>query len=143
MSNEAIFLPMLAMIVLTAIVWVYMYALRIPAMRRLRKSAQTYTTPQSISELLPEAVNYPAYNLRNLLELPLLFYVLCLYVHAVQAVDAVYVGVAWLFVLFRVLHSAEHCLRNKVMTRFVLYSCAAIALWFMLARALIRAIAVY
>ena len=143
MSNESIFLPMLTMIALTAVVWVYMYALRIPAMRRARKAAQTYTTPQSIIQLLPEAVNYPANNLKNLFELPVLFYVLCLYIHAVQAVDAVYVGAAWVFVIFRILHSVEHCLRNKVMTRFVLYSCAALALWFMLGRALIGAISVY
>lgn len=143
MTNEAIFLPMLVMIMLTAIVWLYMYALRIPAMRRARKAAQAYTTPQSIIELLPEQVNYPAYNLKNLFELPVLFYVLCLYVHAIGTVDSAYVAAAWVFVVFRVLHSLEHCLRNKVMTRFILYSCAAVALWFMLARALIGAIMVY
>ena len=79
MNNAAIFLPMLATMALTAVVWFYMYAKRILAMRKAGVSVQTYTTPEKISELLPEAVNFPANNLKNLFEVPTLFYSLCLY----------------------------------------------------------------
>ncbi len=127
---------MLGMMALTAIVWFVMYARRIPAMRKARLPAQTYTVPETISQHLPEAVNYPANNLKNLFELPVLFYALCLYLNAAGHVDQIYVLAAWLFFILRVLHSIVHCTINIVMLRFSLYSAAALVLWLMLGRAL-------
>ena len=143
MNPETIFLPMLATMTLTAIVWFYMYARRIPAMRRARVSVQTYTTPDKITEHLPEDVNYAANNLKNLFEVPILFYGLCLYLFVSGNVDAAYVVAAWLFFLLRAFHSFVHCTRNIVMLRFYLYASSALALWFMLGRALISELAVY
>jgi hypothetical protein len=143
MNPEAIFLPMLATMTLTAIVWFYMYARRIPAMRRARVSVQTYTTPDKVTEHLPEDVNYAANNLKNLFEVPILFYGLCLYLFVSGHVDAAYVVAAWLFFLLRAFHSIVHCTRNIVMLRFYLYASSALALWFMLGRALITELAVY
>jgi len=135
MRNEQILLPMLGMMVLTAVVWFVMYARRIPAMRKARKPAQVYTTPDKVSEILPEEINYPAYNLKNLFELPVLFYALCLYFYVTATAESVDVIAAWLFLLFRVVHSAIHCTANIVMARFLTYCAAALALWFMLGRA--------
>lgn len=135
MNGQEIFPPMLGVMLLTAAVWAYMYMLRISAMRKARVPVQTYTTPDKCAEILPESVNYPAYNLKNLFELPVLFYVLCLYLQVSGEVDSIYVATAWIFLAFRVLHSVVHCTSNVVMVRFYLYLCAAIALWFMLARA--------
>ena len=143
MTGEAIFLPMLATMTLTAIVWFYMYARRIPAMRRAGVRVQTYTTPDTVAEYLPDEVNYSANNLKNLFEVPILFYGLCLYLFVSGNVDTGYVIAAWLFFLFRLFHSIVHCTRNIVMLRFYLYSGAAVALWFMLGRALIGELAVY
>jgi hypothetical protein len=42
---------------------------------------------------------------------------------------------AWVFAIFRVLHSAVHCAFNLVMLRFYLYLVSTLAVWFMLARA--------
>jgi len=143
MNGNAIFLPMLATMSLTAVVWCYMYAKRIPAMRRARVSVQTYTTPEKVAEILPDEINYPAYNLKNLFELPVLFYGLCLYLSVSGNVDAAYVVAAWLFFIFRTLHSVVHCTSNIVMVRFYLYATGATVLWLMLGRALIGELAVY
>ena len=125
--------PMVAMLVLTAVVWVFMFARRLAAMQRLGKPAQTYATPDTIS-LLPEEVNYAAYNFRNLFELPVLFYAVCLYLYVTAGVDSGHVAAAWAFVGFRVLHSAIHCTINIVMARFLVYLGSAFALWYMLGR---------
>jgi len=138
MENELILQPMLGMMILTAIVWFVMYAKRIPAMKKARVPAQTYTTPEKAIELLPESVNYSAYNLKNLFELPVIFYPLCLVLYVTATVDMPYVIAAWLFLVFRALHSFVHCTSNAVMLRFYLYLAAAMALWFMLARAAIH-----
>lgn len=137
MNNDLILQPMIGMMLLTAVVWFYMYATRIPAMKNARAPAQTYTTPEKAVELLPASVNYSAYNLKNLFELPVVFYALCLTLFVTETVDTTYLVAAWAFLVFRVLHSAVHCTVNIVMLRFYLYSAAALALWFMLSRAAI------
>jgi hypothetical protein len=142
MNADAIFLPMLGLMLLTAVVWFYMYAVRIPAMKRARVRVQTYTTPETVVEHLPAEANFPAYNLKNLFELPVLFYGLCLYLYVSGNVDAFYVFAAWSFFALRVLHSIVHCTRNIVIVRFYLYAAGALVLWLMLGRALIGEIAV-
>jgi hypothetical protein len=137
MNNDVILQPMVAMMLLTGLVWVFLYARRIPAMQAARRPVQKYTTPEKAIELLPEAVNYPAYNLKNLFELPVLFYALCLLLYVTGNVDGVYVAAAWGFVAFRALHSLIHCTINRVMARFVCYLISSLLLWFMLVRAAI------
>jgi hypothetical protein len=142
-NGNLIFLPMLATMTLTAVVWLYMYAKRIPAMRRAGVRVQTYTTPDKVAEYLPDEVNYAAYNFKNLFEVPILYYGLCLYLFVSGSVDTAYVAAAWLFFLFRAMHSFVHCTNNIVMLRFYLYAAAALVLWFMLGRALIAELTVY
>ena len=139
MAGQEIFGPMLGMMVLTAIVWFYLYAVRIPAMYRARLPAQTYTIPERTAQHLPEKVNYPANNLKNLFEVPVLFYALCLYLYVTGNADGTHVIAAWTFFAFRVAHSVVHCTVNIVIVRFYLYCGAALALWFMLVRAVINA----
>lgn len=140
MKTAAILQPMLGMMVLTGVVWFVMYARRIPAMQKVRKPAQVYTTPDKVVELLPEEVNNPANNLKNLFELPVLFYALCLYLYVTGTAGPADIVAAWVFFAFRVIHSAIQCTVNIVMARFVSYCLGALALWFMLARAVAAAL---
>ncbi len=135
MTGSEIFAPFTAMLVLTFAVWVYMYATRIRYMVSHRIDAQRMTTPDRAMELLPDSINYAAYNLRNLAELPVAFYALCLMLYVTGQVDAVYVAAAWAFFVFRALHSVVHCTFNRVIVRFGFYMLSALALWFMLLRA--------
>ena len=138
MNNEMIFGPVVGMVSLTCIVWIYMYARRIPAMMKLGRPVQTYATPDKI-ELLPDDVNYAAYNFKNLFELPGVFYVLCVYLYATGGVDVLHLTSAWAFLALRVLHSAIHCTVNIVLARFYVYFAGALVLWFMLARVVLNA----
>jgi len=137
--NAAILQPVLAMFVLTAVVWVVLYARRLPAMRRAGVPTQTYTTPDKGAALLPESVAYPANNFRNLFELPVLFYALCLYLYVTGTADATDVTAAWIFMGFRAVHSAIHCTVNIVIWRFGAYLVSTLALFFMIGRAVARA----
>jgi len=135
-----IFLPFLGLMLLTLVVWVYMYVRRLGHIRQQRIDPQALTTPDRAAALIPESAAYPAYNFSNLLELPILFYALCLYLFVTSQVDALYLGLAWLFVVLRVLHSAIHCTVNVVSWRFASYVASALMLWWMLARALLAAL---
>ena len=127
------------MMLLTAIVWAYMYTRRLTYIRANRIPPQELTTPERAARLLPEPVALPANNLRNLLELPVLFYALCLYLYVTGTADGLYVIAAWGFVALRAVHSIVHCTVNIVVLRFLAYFTASLLLWFMLARALLDA----
>lgn len=127
------------MMLLTAIVWAYMYARRLTYIKANRIPPQELTTPEKAAGLLPEPVALPANNLRNLLELPVLFYALCLYLYVTGTADNLYVIAAWGFVALRAVHSIIHCTVNIVMLRFLAYFAASLVLWFMLGRVLLDA----
>jgi hypothetical protein len=135
MPSEAIFGPFLGMLLLTFAVWLHMYIRRIGFIRANKIDAQELRTPERRDALIPEPVSYPAYNLQNLFELPVVFYAVCIYLYVMQQVDAVHVYSAWGFFFGRVAHSAIHCTSNIVMLRFSTYVLSAIALWFMVVRA--------
>jgi hypothetical protein len=137
MEQTAIFGPFFATMLLTLAVWVYMYA------RRIRFITASRLTPEQLrpvefARLSPPAVSNPSDNLKNLFEIPVLFYALSLYLFATGQVDGAYVAAGWIFVAFRALHSAMHCTLNVVMIRFYLYLIATLAVWFMLVRAAIK-----
>ena len=134
MEQTAIFGPFFGMILLTLAVWLFLFAKRVPFILRT-DFGPGGPTPSKFAALSPLDVSNPSDNLKNLFELPVLFYALVLYLFATQRVDATYVGAAWLFFAFRVLHSAMHCTLNIVNVRFALYLVASLALWFMAIRA--------
>jgi hypothetical protein len=137
-TGTAIFAPFFGMMFLTLAVWVVMYVLRIRFMLRERIEAQSLTTPERAAELISGPAANAANNLKNLFELPVLFYALCLYLYVTASVDGAYVALAWAFLALRVLHSVVHCSFNLVILRFYLYIGSAAVLWAMLFRAVLR-----
>jgi hypothetical protein len=134
MDNHAIFAPFFAQMLLTLVVWVYMYARRIPFIVSLQLKPDQLT-PAELARLSPPAVSNPSDNLKNLFEIPTLFYALALYLFVTQRVDGVYMAAAWVFVVFRVLHSLMHCTANIIIVRFWLYAISTLSLWFTVGRA--------
>jgi len=131
MYQTEIFGPFFATILLTLVVWIYMYVRRIAFLTSRKVSARDLAVPGRLAEISPPAVSNPSDNLKNLFEVPVIFYALVLYLFATKQVDAIYVDAAWVFVIFRALHSAVHCTVNIVMLRFYLYAISSVALWFM------------
>jgi hypothetical protein len=129
---------MLATISLTLVVWVYMYVRRISFIQKNGIPPEQLSAPGALAELSPPEVSNPSDNLKNLFEMPVLFYVLVLYLFATNQVDSTYLTAAWIFVAFRALHSAVHCTVNVVMVRFYLYLFSTLAVWFIFARALLH-----
>jgi hypothetical protein len=134
MNQPEIFAPVFAMLALTMVVWVYMYIKRIGFIRSQNLSSDELTA-EKLAQLSPPSVSNPSDNLKNLFEIPTLFYALMLYLFVSQQVDSVHLIAAWVFVVFRVLHSAVHCTINIVIVRFYLYLIATLSLWFMVVRA--------
>ena len=137
MAQSDIIVPFFVVMLLTLIVWFYMYAKRIPFIVRNNFTNDQFK-PEEFSRLSPPEVNNPSDNLKNLFELPLLFYTMCLYLFLTEQVDQYYLYAAWIFVAFRMLHSFVHCTFNLVILRFWLYCLSSMALFFMILRASTR-----
>lgn len=135
MEQSAIFGPFFAMILLTFAVWIFMFIVRIRFLTSGDARDVDLSVPGELARISPASISNPSDNLKNLFELPVLFYALVLYLFTTGGVDGVQVACAWVFVAFRALHSIVHCTFNHVMTRFYLYLIAAIAMWTMAVRA--------
>src|SRR6266571_3863112 len=135
MDQTAIFGPFFATMFLTLLVWLYMYIRRIRFITSGKLSPKELAVPGALAQLSPPEVSNPSDNLKNLFEIPVLFYALAIYLFVTGQVDATYVNAAWVFVVFRALHSAVHCTFNLVLLRFYLYLFATLAVWFMMIRA--------
>jgi hypothetical protein len=127
MESRLIFLPALAMAALTFVVWVRLYVVRIGEMKRERIDPQSVATSAGMAARVNDT--RASDNFRNLFELPVLFYVALGVAALTQQVTAATLGLAWLFVGLRVMHSAIHCTYNKVMHRFPVHFASTLVLW--------------
>lgn len=134
MKQMMIFYPVIAMFLLTACVWAYMYFQRLSFMMKHKVDPQSVDTPEKMSLALPSHVHYASNNLKNLFELPIIFYLLAIMLYQLQIVDSVYYYCAWAYVLLRTLHSVTHCFVNRVKWRFTAYFLSSLFLWFAVIR---------
>lgn len=140
MNQETIFIPFFGMMLLTIVVWIYMYYLRLSYFVRNNVDPQTVSTTSQLVKRVPDTVNSPSENLINLFELPVLFYSACVYLYITRQVDEVFLVLAYCFLVFRIGHSIIHCTYNNVLHRFYVYLLSSLALWAFIIRAFISAL---
>jgi hypothetical protein len=127
MSFNPILLPLLTMVFLTFAVWIYLFALRIPETKRLKidpDELRDRTEAHQILTVSAAASN----NLKNLFEMPVLFYLAAMLAMLLLIQDVVLAWLAWGFVIVRIAHSLIQCTYNRVMHRFTAYIISCIFL---------------
>ena len=127
METRLIFVPALAMVALTFMVWCRMFFTRIGQMTRERIHPQAVATSAQDTARLTDS--RAADNFRNLFDLPVLFYLALVVAALTSRVNALTLVLAWAFVAMRIVHSAIHCSYNKVMHRFRAYVAGGLVLW--------------
>lgn len=132
---ETILTPVLAMVVWSLVMWLWMYATRIPAMRKAGINAAKMKS-KSEMDVLPVEVRRIADNYNHLHEQPTIFYALVVYCHLVGLADPMMIGLAWGYVALRVLHSLIQALWNFIPVRFLVFISSTIVLIVMAARAM-------
>ena len=130
MDTRLMWWPVVAQAALTFVVWLRMYFVRVGQMKRGRIHPQSVATSAQMAARLSDT--RAADNFRNLFELPVLFYFGLVVAERAGAVDGFVIGLAWVFALLRVAHSAIHCTYNKVMHRFYAYLAGVLVLWALL-----------
>jgi hypothetical protein len=118
--------PIIALVVLTVVVWLLMFAYRNVAVVRRVANLDYYKTYNT--DIPPEWVERPARTFMNLLEVPLLFYVVCLLMIQTSQWDSVQLSLAWLFVSLRYVHAVVYITLNDVPLRFATYAMGCITL---------------
>jgi hypothetical protein len=119
--------PVLALIVWTFVMWIWMYATRIPAMLGAKITPEQMQSKEALT-LLPPRVNWAAENYNHLHEQPVVFYALCFYSHTYGIADNINAWLAWAYVAIRIVHSLVHATINFVPVRFYIFAAASIVL---------------
>jgi len=119
--------PIVALVAWTFVVWAWMYATRLPAMRRMKIRLDSAAPRGEQMSQLPAQVRWKADNYNHLMEMPTLFYAIGL-VLALLSPSAFDVGLAWTYVGLRVAHSVFQSLVNKIEVRFALFFLSSVVL---------------
>ena len=130
MRNPAVFYPMFALAAWTLLVLLLIPFARARSARRREIVIDDFKYGESPA--VPGAVSIPNRNYMNLLELPVLFYVVCLVLYVTGGASSPAIAVAWTYVALRVVHSAIHLSYNHVvhrLTAFALSNVALVLLW--------------
>jgi len=128
MNPKMIFYPLFGQVMLTILVWFYMYYERISEMKKKRVRTQDLADAGYAAATLKESVN-SSDNLENLFEIPILFYVAIFVIFVLGLGDFIYLYLASAYVVLRAAHSVIHCTYNKVIHRFATYALSTLVLW--------------
>jgi hypothetical protein len=119
MDPRLIFWPIIAMLILVAIVMARMFFERVAQVKRegiriseIRSASQMATRFKDTRA---------ADNFRNLFEVPVLFYLALLVAFVTFQVSLITLTLAWAYVALRYLHSYVHCTNNRLRYRMPVY----------------------
>jgi hypothetical protein len=125
MSVQAILLPLFVEVILTFVLFFTLAPLR------TRNFASGAVRPQDVAlrePKWPQRTTQFANAFANQFELPVLFYVLTILEYITHLAGIAFVVLAWIFVIFRILHAVVHVTSNVVRLRGALFAISAVAL---------------
>lgn len=129
--NSPILAPVVALALWTMIVWLWMYATRIPAMSKvegLDTGKMVGGIGSDLDKVLPAKTQWIAHNYNHLHEAPTVFYAIALTLALLGAGDGLNLCLAWGYVGLRILHSLVQNLWNRVMVRFLIFATSSLVL---------------
>jgi hypothetical protein len=134
-TSTAILAPVTALLILSCIMWAWMYITRIPAVSKAGMKLDP-NLPKGVQMAeLPARVRWKADNYNHLLEQPTLFYAVAFTLALLGAGDGLNLTLAWAYVALRVVHSLHQALWNKIEIRFVLFLLSSLVLVALVIRA--------
>ena len=128
-QSSAMLAPVIALVLWTFVMWGWMYYTRIPAIIAARMRLDPELPRGQQMNELPAAVRWKADNYNHLLEQPTLFYAVALVLALARDTSNLAVGLAWAYVVLRVVHSLWQALVNVIPIRFYLFSASSLVLF--------------
>jgi hypothetical protein len=133
--HRPILAPLMALVLWTFVMWAWLYATRIPAIRKNKIVMDPQRPGGELLAQLPAEVRWKADNYNNLMEQPTLFYAVALTLALLDADAGLNTGLAWLYVGLRVVHSLVQAIVNIIIIRFAIFMAASFVLLVMAIRA--------
>ncbi len=130
MDQQQIFEPVVALVFLTLLVWVFMYYKRLGFIRKQKLDPEALKSKFEREKALAPVAG-PSDNLKNLFEMPVLFYLLCVVLFLLGRVDGMFLTLAWTYVGLRTMHSLIQSTYNRIVHRFSVYTLSMFALIWM------------
>jgi len=130
-----ILLPVIALALWTLVMCGWLYATRIPSLKKHNVTYDPRRPAEEFHAKLPPEVRWKADNYNNLLEQPTVFYAVALTLAFLGAGSGLSAGLAWTYVALRVAHSLVQATINRVMIRFALFAASSVVLLLMTLRA--------
>jgi len=129
MYEHGMIAPVVALVLWTLIMLIWLYATRIPAMAKAKVDPEKVKDGGAPFDLLPASARRVAANYNHLHEQPVLFYAICFALQLLDQANDVNIGLAWLYVALRVVHSLVQATVNIIMIRFTIFVIASIVLF--------------
>ena len=133
--------PVLALVIWTCVMWIWMYALRLPAFSKAGIKPDDARHPGTYSDRLPATVRSAADNYNHLHEQPTIFYALMFFIALTGGADSTASLVAWVYVALRVVHSFVQVVIGTVALRFLVFALGTFCLFFLAGREALRVFA--
>ena len=124
MYEHGMIAPVVALVIWSLIMLIWLYATRIPAMAKAKVKPGEATKAQM--EALPSA--NVANNYNHLMEQPTLFYALCFALELLGQANDINIGLAWLYVVIRIVHSLLQATVNFIPIRFLIFVLGSLVL---------------
>jgi hypothetical protein len=125
MTVQEVLLPLFVEVVLTFVLMFWMASLR---GRDFRAGVANYDNVALREPNWSVGALKAAYSYSNQFELPVLFYVLTILAYFTHHAGFLFVALAWIFVIFRILHAYVHVTSNNVRVRGPLFGISALVL---------------
>ncbi|MES2820208.1 MAG: MAPEG family protein [Pseudomonadota bacterium] len=121
MVSSEILAPVVALVAWSMVMWVWMYATRIPAVRKVKMKLDPNAPRGEQMATLAPRVRWKADNYNHLMEQPTLFYALAISLALLGEGDGANLYLAWAYVALRIVHSLTQALINTIEVRFLLF----------------------
>ena len=132
MSYSPILVPVVALVAWTLIVMFWMLVARFAYFRRVGITLGKVPRGSRGSNLdgNPDAVEaqWKSHNYNHLMEQPTIFYAICFSLQFLDQAGPINIGLAWSYVVLRVVHSLVQNTFNNVMARFGVFVLSTLAL---------------
>ena len=133
--HSPILAPLIALVLWSFVMWAWLYATRIPAIVKHKIVHDPHSSNEEFHAHLPAPVRWKADNYNHLMEQPTLFYAVALTLALIGQGTGLNAGLAWLYVVLRIVHSLVQATVNIVVLRFAIFMAASLVLLAMAVRA--------
>lgn len=128
---ESLLAPGAVLALWTLIMLGWVAATRFPALAKSGidlKAAPPGGRGADLENILPPEVNWKSHNYTHLLEQPTLFYAVTIFLHLSGGSTDLTRGLAWAYVVLRIVHSLWQARVNRVPVRFAIFGLSTFCL---------------